>query len=139
MLELNPNQPFSYLIIGICYMQKGQFQDSIIALKKSVELSGNSTEFLSNLALGYAASGDSEKAKELLERLEKLSEQKYVSSLKIAMVYTALGEKDKAFNYLELAFVERDGDLGFIIVDPVFDALRSDSKYEAILKKIGLD
>ena len=71
---------------------------------------------------------------ELLER----SQKGYVSSFWIAVLYIALGEVDKAFEWLDKAYEERDGSLIYITVPPPFDSVRSDPRYKQLLEKMGL-
>ncbi len=138
VLALKQDYPPTYGIMGICYIQKEQFQDSITALEKAYKLSDNSTEIMCYLARGYAASGDSEKAKKTLEELDEISRIRYVSHYYLAIVYTALREMDNAFENLELAYKDHDSDLVMLNAEPGFDTLRSDPRYEVMLKKIGL-
>ena len=126
-------------MLGLCYIQKSLFQEAIAALQKAVAFSGNNTEDLSYLAYAYAVSGNLEKAHEILRELDKLSEHVYVSKYYLASIQAALGDKDKAFESLESAYKERDADLIYLNVDPKFDVLRSDPRYEMMLKKIGLE
>ena len=137
-LELDAKYPFALAVVGLCRIQESQFLEAIAALDQAIALSGNATENISFLAYAYAASGNREKAQELLGEIENLSRGKYVSKYYLASIHTALGERAEAYRLLELAFQERDGDLFYLNIDPKFDALRSDPRYEAILKKIGL-
>jgi hypothetical protein len=84
-------------------------------------------------------SGNLEKAHEVLGKLDKLSEHVYVPKYYLAPIQAAMGDKDKAFESLESAYKERDADLIYLNVDPKFDVLRSDPRYEMMLKKIGLE
>jgi len=138
-LEIDPEYPFSLAVLGRCYVQKSLFQEAIAALEKAVAFSGNSTEFLSYLAHAYVMSGNLERAHEILRELDKLSKHVYVSKYHLAFIQAAMGEKDKAFELLESAYKERDGELIFLKTDPKFNGLRSDPRYEMILKKIGLE
>jgi TolB-like protein/tRNA A-37 threonylcarbamoyl transferase component Bud32/Tfp pilus assembly protein PilF len=138
LLEIDPDYPLIHYFLGACYVQKPQFQEAISSLEKSVELSGRSTELLANLAYCYAASGNKEKALGVLEELNEQSAAQYVSSIFISPVYALLQDNDKAFELLELAYKERDPDLIWLKVDPYFDVIRSDPRYEAMLKKLGL-
>jgi tetratricopeptide (TPR) repeat protein len=138
-IELNPDYPFTYIALGLCYIQKSLFPESIAALQKAVALSGNSTENLALLAYGYVKSGNHEKALEIIKELDKLSVRSYVSKYFLASIQAALGDKDNAFKSLESAYKERDLDLIFLMIDPKFDILRSDPRYEMMLKKIGLE
>jgi len=84
-------------------------------------------------------SGNIEKAHEILGELNKLVNRVYVSKYHLAPVQAGLGDKDKAFELLEAAYEERDVDLIYLKVDPKLAALRSDPRYELMLKKIGLE
>jgi serine/threonine-protein kinase len=136
-LELDPEYSFTLAVLGRCYVQKSLFQEAIAAFQRAVAFSGNSTEFLSYLAHAYVMSGNLEKAHEILRELDKLSKQVYVSKYHLAFIQAAMGEKDKAFESLESAYKERDGELVFLKTDPKFVVLRSDPRYHELLKKMG--
>ena len=138
-LEVDPEYPFILETLGLCYMQKSLFQDAIVAFQKAIAFSGNNTMYISYLAYAHAVSGNLEKANEILRELNQLSEHVYVSKYYLAPIQAAIGDKDKAFELLELAYKERDGDLIFLKGDPKFDVLRSDPRYKLMLKKIGLE
>lgn len=138
LIEHDPDLIWPYELLGYSYAQQSSFVKSISAYKKAAENSGNSTQNLSSLAYGYAMSDNSEKAVELLKELEQLSKNKYVSDYYIAHVFTALDQKDKAFEFLERGYKNRDPAMWKLKIDPTFDALRSDPRYEAMLEKIGL-
>jgi adenylate cyclase len=138
-LELDPEYPLAFQTLGRCFVQKSLFPEAIAAIHKAVVSSGNSTEELSYLAYAYVASGNLEKAHEILRELDTLSKHAYVSKYHLAYVHAALGDKDRAFELLELAYKERDVDLFLLKVDVRFATLRSDPRYEMMLKKIGLE
>ena len=138
-LDIDPEYPWSLSILGRCYLQKTLFQDAIAALQKAVAYSGNSTENMSYLAYAYVMSGDLEKARETLGELDELSKSIHVSKYCLAPIYAAMENKNRAFELLEVAYEERDGNLIFLKVDPKFDVLRSDPRFEMMLKKIGLE
>jgi serine/threonine protein kinase/Flp pilus assembly protein TadD len=138
-LELDPEYPITLGILGLCDVQKSLFQEAIDTLQKAVAFSGNSTELLSYLAYAYVMAGNLEKAHEILRELDLLSKRVYVSKLYLASVQAALGYKDKAFESLELAYQERDGDLIHLRTDPRFSVLRSDPRYKNILNMIGVE
>jgi len=98
---------------------------------------------LADLGHAYGIAGNKKEAQEILAKLleEKLSEKSeriYVSAYDIAAVYIGLGEKDQTFEWLSKALEERSGFLVYIKCDRRFDGLRSDPRYEALLKRIGL-
>jgi hypothetical protein len=75
----------------------------------------------------------------MLDQLKEISRQKYVSSFYRALIYTGLGNKDQAFKYLDKAFDERDSWMTSLKVTPLFDVLRSDPRFDLLLKKMGLE
>jgi hypothetical protein len=72
-------------------------------------------------------------------RLRGLSTHRYVASYHIALIYTGLGEKDQAFQWLEKAYQERSDLLVYLKVEPMFDRLRSDPRFTNLLHRMGLD
>ena len=84
-------------------------------------------------------SGDIEKAREILATLLDTSRQTIISPFGIAIVYTALNDKDKAFEWLNKAYEDRAPHLAHIRVDPTWDNLRSDPRYINLLKRMNLE
>ena len=74
----------------------------------------------------------------MLDELNELSKKRYVSSLEIARVHTALGEKDQVFDCFNKAVEEREGWLIWVKLEPSFDSLRSDARYAELLRRMGL-
>ncbi|UCC41580.1 MAG: tetratricopeptide repeat protein, partial [Candidatus Aminicenantes bacterium] len=135
-LELDPNYGWVHKILAETYLQKSMYNEAITLLQKAITISSG---YLPALGCAYATAGNKEKALEILEELITQSRQKYVSNYGIARVYACLGEKDKAFEYLDKAYEDRDGDLFDTKVDPGLDNLHSDPRFRAFLKKIGLE
>jgi len=138
-LDLYPNSPSSYYYLGLVYVQKGRYEEAISEMQKAIALEGDSPLIKARLGYAYAASGRAEKAVEILDELKDPSKYKYVSAGLIADIYIALGQKDHAFQWLEKAYEERDIHIEYIKVDPIFDSIRSDPRYAALLKKMNLD
>jgi hypothetical protein len=93
---------------------------------------------LSALGEGYAALGRESEAQRLAVELEALSENHYVPEHLIALVYSALNDKEKAFTWLERADEARDACLIWLRVDPGYDPLRSDPRFAQLLRKLNL-
>ena len=74
----------------------------------------------------------------MLNELEELSKRKYVSSYRVGAIHAGLGEEDRAMEWLQRAYQERDAWLIWLKADPVFDSLRSDPRFQDILRRIGL-
>ena len=115
------------------------YEEAIAELQKAVTLSGGSSLYVGSLARVYALAGKRAKAQEILDDLKKRSDQEYISAFNVALIYSALDEKDRAFEWLEKAIEERDFSLLFIKVDPELDSLRSDPRLTELLKKMGLE
>jgi serine/threonine protein kinase/Tfp pilus assembly protein PilF len=139
VLELDPDYPIAHLLLGRCYLAKSLFDEAISSYKKALDFSGKSTEFLLNLAYGYAVSGKQEKALEIIEEVYKLPAHKYISNFHKAMLYAALKNTDKAFEYLELAYNNRDPDLVYLKITPLIDDLAADPRFKAMLRKLNLE
>jgi hypothetical protein len=86
----------------------------------------------------YAKSGYQAAMRRIIELQVQLAKRRYLDPADIGMNYAVLGEKDQAFFWLEKAYAEKSDDLAWIKVNRSADALRSDPRYAALLKKIGL-
>jgi Flp pilus assembly protein TadD len=91
------------------------------------------------LGLEYAKSGNREQAREVIEQLKRMSAHVYVSPAKTATLYAVLGDKRTALDLLEKAYEIRDVNLAWLKVDHNYDSLRSEPRFIALLKKVGLD
>ncbi len=138
-IELDPDFSLPYWNLGYVYLEMGMLQEAIAALEKAVALSGEHPGFKAVLGLVYAKADRKGEALKILEELKQLSTGRYVSSLKIDHIYIGLGENDLALEWLEKAYEERDATLVWIKVSRVYDSLRSDPRFKALLKKIGLE
>jgi hypothetical protein len=84
-------------------------------------------------------SGNTLQARKLLRELMDLQKQRYVSPGAIALLYICLGEKDRAFEWLEKAYQERANSMAYLGVEPLVDPLRSDRRFQDLLRRIGLE
>jgi tetratricopeptide (TPR) repeat protein len=94
---------------------------------------------VSILGTAYGFAGMKDEAFKILERLDGLSKDRYVGFLSRAMVWVGLGEKDKALENLEKAYEERNSPMAYLKVWPLFDSLRSEPRFQAVLKKMNLE
>jgi hypothetical protein len=85
----------------------------------------------------YAVSGDRIRAKAVIEFLKKRPDNAYTPAYYIASIYGALGEKDLAFTWLQRAYAERDPGITYLLLDPFIDPLRSDSRFDPLLRQVG--
>jgi len=137
--EASENAPLqAHFQLGITYVQTGELNEALSALETAVRLAPGNLRFLAYLGYAYGASGKRAQAQRVLESLNQLSGQQYVSPVGIAAVHLALGEKEQALAWLERAYQIRDGDLAGIASDPRLRALHSDSHFRDLLQRIGL-
>lgn len=95
-------------------------------------------EMLACLGHAYALSGMKDEAQEIIGELNRLSTRCYVSPANIALIYTGLGERDQAFQWLEKAYEDRSWWLVFLKTDPRFDSIRSDPRLADLLQRVDL-
>jgi non-specific serine/threonine protein kinase len=138
-LELDPHYPLTHWILGLAYTQSGQHEAALAAAEKAVVLSGRSIVMLV-AALGYACAvaGKTERAREVLNELDEQVKQRYVSPYFFAQIYAGLGEKDQALEWLERDYEERDHWLTYLKIEPMLDSLRSDSRFQELVRRVGL-
>jgi TolB-like protein/Flp pilus assembly protein TadD len=105
--------------------------------ERAVQLTGENPFYLTSLAAAYADAGEAAKVEEILVRLEEISKTKFVSEYMLALVYCALKDKDRAFDNLEKSFAARDGWLNWLGVEPQFDVLRDDARYDDLMRRAG--
>jgi serine/threonine-protein kinase len=138
-IALDPNFPSAHINLGSVYAAQGKFDKAITEFQKVRSLTVNSPFGLSHLGYAYARAGKKKEASRVLNELFEFSKHGYSVSIHIAFVYYGLGDKDKAFDWLEKAYKERAIWLLYLKSEPLLDDLRSDPRYIALLKKIGLE
>lgn len=137
-LDLDPNSGLAHWAIGNALLQSGRIDDAISEYQKAIPLSGDSPDEPASLAFAYAVKGNQTEARKIVEDLRARTRRGYIPPSLIASIYGALGEKDIAFDLLEQAFRERDSTLVYLKIDPMFDPLRDDPRFAALLTRIGL-
>jgi tetratricopeptide (TPR) repeat protein len=137
-LELDPNFGVAHWHLGLALVQEARFEEAITELSRAVTLSGGSPLMKAALGHAYAVSGRRGEAMKILTELQKLAERSYVSASEIAAIYAGLGERDRAIAWLEKAAEERAFHLVYLKVRPEFAPLRSDPRFEGLLRRIGL-
>ena len=137
-LELDESYYRTYYNLGRCYLQQSRFSDAVAAFEKALQFSGNNPYVLACLRRAQAAGGDREPAEQLLREFSSRAAGQYVSPANRVLIYLGLGDKEQAFAWLEEAYKERSGMLSWLKVDPDFEPLRDDPRFDDLLAKIGL-
>lgn len=137
-IDLDSNFWLSHLFISRVYSEKGMHAEAIAAAKKAGELSGNSQ---SDAYRAYALvkAGKTDEARVVLNDLLKLSAERYVPPYNFAIVYNALGESEKALDWLEKGYEQKDVRMVFLKVEPKWNNLRSEPRFLDLMKRMRLD
>jgi tetratricopeptide (TPR) repeat protein len=131
-LDVNP--PDWSFLLGDVYAEKGMFPESIGEYLKS----GIGPDSLGHLGNAYARAGQAPAARKTIAQLEQHVERDGVGRYEIALVYTGLGDKQEAFKWLEEAYNAHDVGLVYLKIDPCLDPLRSDPRFDDLLRRVGL-
>jgi tetratricopeptide (TPR) repeat protein len=137
-IEMDPNFAVVHWHLGLAYEQKQLFDAAIEEFQKAVSLSGGSPLMKAALGHAYAKSQKTDEANRVLDELNELSKQQYVSAYELAAIYVALDDNEHAFELLEKAYTERSFHLVNLNVSPRFESVRSDSRFQDLVRRIGL-
>jgi DNA-binding winged helix-turn-helix (wHTH) protein/tetratricopeptide (TPR) repeat protein len=135
-LELDPNFARAHWQLGLTLEGRGNYAEAITELRRAAELSGGGPLARASLAHALAKSGNRAEAIQILNDLLANSEKRYIAPDSIAMIYTALGDKNKAFAYLEKALAERPFSMFQLGIEQRFDDIRSDPRFAVIENKL---
>ena len=135
--ELDSNSAPVSCCLAHVYQGKGAYDDAICERQRTVELSGGAPFFIAELGGTYAAAGKRAEAVRILERLNDLSKEHYVSAHSLALIYTGLRQMDEAFECLAKAYQERSAIMAWLRVDPRLDNLRSDPRFQDLLRRMN--
>jgi tetratricopeptide (TPR) repeat protein len=112
------------------------YEEAIAEFRKNLELHPGAPFGLGHLGNACARAGQASEAREILRKMKQLSKDEKVGTYEVAFIYAGLGEKDQALEWLEKAYTERDQGLAFLKVDPTLDPLRSDPRFQEILRRM---
>ncbi len=135
-LELNPNYFLLHYVLGRCYAQKQMYAQAISLFERAVKFDGDNLLLLAALGYTYGFSGRRAKALKCVETLKGLRRSRYVSTIYFACIYAGLRDRDQTCLWLEKAYQERADGLNYINVEPGFDFLRSDPRFQKLLRRI---
>ncbi|MGH9860979.1 MAG: tetratricopeptide repeat protein [Candidatus Acidiferrales bacterium] len=132
-LEMEPDYPLLHGYMGTAYIMKKMYPEAIESLEKAKGTPGVTSAF----GYIYGVTGREEKARKQLGALLDAAKRSFVPAFYIALLYAGLGDRDQAFAWLDRAYEERSGYLMEIHLDPMFDPLRSDPRFDALLRRLG--
>ena len=137
VLEMDPTFVTAHLQLADAFELKGMYQECITERQKGLTLDGD-RELAAALEQGYAAGGYRAAVQKELEVLKERSKRQYVSPIRIAKDYVRLGDKKEALEWLEKAYRERSSGLSSLRASPHWDPLRSDPRFQDLLRRVGL-
>jgi Flp pilus assembly protein TadD len=120
------------------YIQDHELEKSIAVLQEAATLSPGNDATKATLGYAYALSGREGDSQKALAALKEQSRRRYVSPYLLALVCVGLGKKGEAFEWLEEAYKQRDSELPWISVEPMFDLLRSDTRFHDLVARMNL-
>lgn len=138
VIALDPNHYQAHWFLGHVYAFNGQHDEAVAASEKAVSLSGRAPGALGMLGLVYGLAGRKDEAAEVLNELLELNERRYVTPTAVAWVYIGLGDKDKAFVWLEKAYQEHSYYIAYLKANPIADSLHSDPRFADLVRRVGL-
>lgn len=138
VLDMDPNFLRAHWGLGLALVQKNKYDEAIAELQRAVELSGGGAGQMGSLGYAYAVAGRRAEALGIVEKLKEISRERYVPPATVAIVFSGLGETDHALMWLEKANEERDPWITGLKVEPRFDSLRADPRFQELMRRVGL-
>ena len=137
-MELHPDDAFSHMSLGWCLIKKGNTVEGIAELEKATKLD-DLPWYIGWFGYGQAVSGDRAKANQILHDLDELAKKRYVTPGARLPVYLGLRDKEQILGSLEKCYQDQDGACWWLKIDQRYDDVRNEPRFQAILKKVGLD
>jgi serine/threonine-protein kinase len=138
-LAVQPDDAFALWVLGFVLITKGQPDQAIPVLEKTVSMMDRSPGSVELLATGYARAGRRAEALRLINELKQRRKKGYVPAGAFINPYIGLGDYEQAFAGFERAYEEQSNILQFLKVHPFFDPLRDDPRFKDLVHRVGLD
>jgi pentatricopeptide repeat protein len=137
-IGMDPTLRTAYSGLVYAYLQKGMYAEALGVCQEMLNRWGRDPQVLWDFGYASAVSGKHDQARQVLAELHEQAQQTYVKPLASAWILIGLGAKDLAFTWLDRAYTEHDPYLTLLNADPIYDSLRADPRFTALLKKVGL-
>ena len=137
-IEMNPMAEETYRVLGFLLAELGNYTEAERVLREAIALPGAGTYEKAALAFVLARAGRKADAEAMLADLTGIAAKGYVSPVSFAIVHIALGNTDLALDHAERAYAERRGWLAYLTVNPLFDGLRGNPRFESLIDRMGL-
>ena len=137
VLDLDPNYIAGRWALARSYDCLGSYEAAIACAQDAIRLSGDNLFFITDLGHAYAAAGQREEAVRILDQLQEASKQRYVDGCFLAQICVALNQTEEALRWLVMAYGQRASYIAYIKLDPWFDNLRSDPRFQDLLRRMN--
>jgi eukaryotic-like serine/threonine-protein kinase len=137
-LEIDKAFVMAHVYLAQAYTQKKLYKEALSELGKAQAFSPNDPNIKPTLGVVYASSGRRTEAVQIIAELNAEIPKRYVSPFAIAEIYTCLGEKEEAFDWLAKSFTEHSDKLTLLKVEPTFDNIRDDPRFKDIIRRLGI-
>jgi tetratricopeptide (TPR) repeat protein len=137
-LELAPDFGPARVMLGRVYDAKGMPSRAVEELERAQSLLGSRPDVITPHAYVLGKAGRRREALAMLDDLRRIAKPRDPAPIRIAFVYIGLGDADRAFEWLEKAFEARDWQMALLKVEPLFDGIRSDPRFAALVERVGL-
>jgi tetratricopeptide (TPR) repeat protein len=134
-IELGSGHGGPHFGLGLMYAAKGMYEPAITEYQKAISIIGKTTSIQCYLGYAFAMSGKRSEAQAILDKLKTTKE--YVSPTELVVPYVGLGDKEGAIASLERAYAAHDLQLQTLKIDSHFDSLRSDPRFQDLVRRVG--
>jgi len=141
-IERYPEFSQTHLYLGMAYLQKSRYEDALLEFQKPSQKESVDRQRIEQLGwqgIVYEKMGNRNEAQIRLDELVDRFKYQWSMPYSTAILYFALGERDEGFRWLEKAYENRDYRICLLKIDPVFDGVREDPRFQEMLKKVGLE
>jgi serine/threonine protein kinase/tetratricopeptide (TPR) repeat protein len=134
-VEMDPNNSFARIGLTRSYIQIRKYEEAIATASKPEP---DDSYLLASLGEAYARSGKTAEAQKVIDKLNELTKQRYVPPYAVAWIYVGLGQKQQALDWLEKSYANREDTMIWLNSDPSLDDLRSEPRFQDLVRRVGL-
>ena len=137
-LEIEPQYWVVHLLLGMCHLRAGRPEQAVDEFRTANNLAGTATLPLAMLGAAYAESGRDTESQAAVEQLTTASRSRYVPAYQMAAAYSGRADREPVFHWLEKTYEERSEILSWLRIDPFWDPIRSDPRFDDLARRVGL-
>lgn len=134
VLDSSPDFAYAHGRLGLALSKESRHDEAISEIKNAINLQGRHANSAPDLIIAYKAAGRTDDVERSLAETERIAQKEYVSNVELAMAHAAAGRNETALEFLEMAAAEKSSQLRINLVEPHFNQLRRDSRFQKLLK-----